>query len=37
MYDWDILLTPNSTVQGIATEAGLDTNKVHHFKLEILH
>ena len=39
MNDWDILMTPNSPINGVILGAGggFSTNFVYRFKLEILH
>ncbi len=37
LHDWAIVLSPQSTVSSIITEAPMDPNKVYRFRLEILH
>ena len=37
MHVWRIVLSPESTTASIITEDPMNTNKVHRFKLEILH
>jgi hypothetical protein len=39
LHDWKIVLAPNTTLDGfpIGGGPGMDTNKLHRFKVEILH
>lgn len=39
LHDWTVLLAPNTTVEGsiLGDPSAMDTNKLHRFKLEILH
>src|ERR1039458_4205926 len=37
LHEWTIVLAPRSTESRIIGEAGMDTNSVYRFKLEILH
>lgn len=36
-HAWSIFLSPESTTDTLISEEPMDTNKVHRFKLEILH
>ena len=37
LHDWSIVLSPQSTTTSIITEDPMNTNRVHRFRLEILH